>query len=111
MDYSTEYQVVETHYHTISCLRACFDFGIVHLTYSIDKEIPYCNSDVLNQYSVVFHAGKCTFQVDPKVTPVVNPPRKVLVSLHDKLMIELDRMESAQIITKVTKPPTIVGKT
>ena len=81
MDYSTEYQVVETHYHTISGLRACFDFGIVHLTYSIDKEIPYCNSDVLNQYSVVFHAGKCTFQVDPKVLKL-----RLLSTLHAKYL-------------------------
>ena len=64
---------------------------------------------MLSQYSDVFHgiglfAGQCTFQVDPKVTPVVNPPRKVPVALRDKLKMELDRMESAQIITKVTKP-------
>ena len=49
-------------------------------------------------------AGQCTFQVDPKVTPVVNPQRIVPVALRDKLKRELDRMESAQIITKVNKP-------
>ena len=66
-DYSIEYQVVETHSHPILGLRACLDLGIVHLTYSIDKEIPYCNSDVLSQYSDVFHGiglpqGKVLFR-------------------------------------------------
>ncbi|XP_062576025.1 uncharacterized protein K02A2.6-like [Saccostrea cucullata] len=108
-DYSIEYQVVQTHSHPILGLRACLDLGIVHLTYSIDKVMPFSKSHVLSQYSDVFHgiglfAGECTFQVDPNVRPVVNPPRKVPVALRDKLKVELDRMESAQIITKVTEP-------
>ncbi|XP_062600865.1 uncharacterized protein K02A2.6-like [Saccostrea cucullata] len=108
-DYSIEYQVVQTHSHPILGLRACLDLGIVHLTYSIDKVMPFSKSHVLSQYSDVFHgiglfAGECTFQVDPNVRPVVNPPRKVPVALRDKLKVELERMESAQIITKVTEP-------
>ncbi|XP_062603293.1 uncharacterized protein K02A2.6-like [Saccostrea cucullata] len=113
-DYSIEYQVVQTHSHPILGLRACLDLGIVHLTYSIVKVMPFSKSHVLSQYSDVFHgiglfAGECTFQVDPNVRPVVNPPRKVPVALRDKLKVELDRMESAQIITKVTEPTAWVN--
>lgn len=99
-DYSIEYQIVQTHFHPILGLRACLDLGIVHLTYSIDKVVPYSKSDVLSQYSNVFHgiglfAGQCTFQIDPNVRPVINPPRKVPVALRDKLKQELDCMESS----------------
>lgn len=36
--------------------------------------------------------------------------REVHVALHDKLKQELDRMESSQIITKVTEPQNSMGQ-
>jgi hypothetical protein len=43
------------------------------------------------------------------VVPVVCPPRKVPFELRRKLKIELDSMESKQIICKVTAPTNWVN--
>lgn len=42
-------------------------------------------------------------QLKPNVNPVIHPPRKVPIALRDKLEKELERMESLEVIAKVTK--------
>ena len=42
--------------------------------------------------------------VNPEVKPVVHPPRRVPVALHQKLKAELDRMEKLVIIERVFEP-------
>ena len=42
--------------------------------------------------------------VDPSVSPVVHPPRRVPIAIQPKLKEELDRMESLGVISKVTEP-------
>lgn len=64
---------------------------------------------VLKQYSPVFKGiglfpGECKIQLDPNAVPVVHPPRRVPFALRDKLKQELDRMEKANIIAKVSTP-------
>ena len=48
--------------------------------------------------------GECKIHLDPSVTPVVNPPRRIPVALRDKVKQELDRMLQNDIIAKVTEP-------
>ncbi|KAK3107010.1 hypothetical protein FSP39_004902 [Pinctada imbricata] len=64
---------------------------------------------VLSEYSDIFEGigkfpGECNIQIDPAIPPVVHPPRKVPLALHDRLAQELTRMETEGIITKVTEP-------
>jgi hypothetical protein len=40
----------------------------------------------------------------PDATPVIHPPRSVLIALKDDLKAELDRLESEGILTGVTEP-------
>ena len=42
--------------------------------------------------------------VDPSVSPVAHPPRRVPIAIQPKLKEELDRMESLGVISKVTEP-------
>lgn len=44
--------------------------------------------------------GKLHLEIDKTVTPVINPPRRVLFLLKDKLKSELDRLEGLQMIHK-----------
>ena len=66
-------------------------------------------SDLIDEFSDVFgEIGRLDkehhIEVDPNVTPSVNPPRKVPIALMGKLKDELNRMEKFNIIEKVSHP-------
>ena len=44
--------------------------------------------------------GKHIIKVDSSISPVVHPPRKVPVSLKERIKEELDRMEKAEVVVK-----------
>ena len=63
----------------------------------------------LNRYLHCFGPLGCFEQkhkiiVDPNVSPTVNPPRRVPISILGKLKDELDRMVSMQVIVPVEEP-------
>ena len=75
--------------------------------------IPECptvaNQNILHEYSDLFQGlggipGEHTIKVDPSIPAVVHPPRKVPVSLKDKIKDELDRMEQTGVIVRQTEP-------
>ena len=60
---------------------------------------------IYEQYSDLFQGLGClldnhTIKVDSSISPVVNPPRKVPVSLKEKNKEELDRVEKAEVVVK-----------
>ena len=66
-------------------------------------------SDMLKDYPDLFSGlgclpGEHTIKIDPAVSPVVHPPRKVPVAIKEKVKKELDRMESAGVIVRQTEP-------
>ena len=86
----------------------CVKFGLVARIHNIS-----CSSTshtVINRYSDVFAdeigclPGEYRIKIDENVTPVVHPPRQVPVAIRDKVKAELQRMEEAQIIKRVTEP-------
>ena len=66
--------------------------------------------DVLRAYPKVFikgrgkMPGKVHLQVDKTVTPVVMPPRRVPLSVEDRLKEELERLEKLGYIVPVVQP-------
>ena len=48
--------------------------------------------------------GEHTIKVDPTVSPVAQPPRKVPLSLKGKVKDEFERMEKADVIVCQTEP-------
>lgn len=112
---SLTFHVVETTSPPILGMRACLDFGLIKLVYSCnldttqDKSEPLVASQVMVEFSEVFEGiglfqGECSIHTDPAVHPTVHPPRRVPLALQDKLKNELERMESLNIIQKVTEP-------
>ena len=64
---------------------------------------------VLKKYPDVFKwiglfPGECKIHIDPSVMPVDRPPRRIPFALCGMLKLELDRMEKANIIAKVSTP-------
>ena len=65
--------------------------------------------DILQEYSYLFQGlgclpGEHAIKIDPAVSPVVHPPRKVPVALKGKIKEELDRTEEAGVIVRQTEP-------
>ena len=65
--------------------------------------------EVLQKYTQVFTGlGRLEkpyhIEVDPTVTPVVNPPRTVPAALRDRVKEELDDMERRGVVRKVEEP-------
>ena len=90
---------------------------MIKLIYSVDPaetvnacDLPGLNKPtILTDYADVFDGlglipGECKLHLDPNAVPVVHPPRRVPIAIHNLLKKELDRMEKAQVIAKVTTP-------
>ena len=53
--------------------------------------------------------GKYKIKIDPNVTPVIHPPRRVPFALKPKLKAELQRMLEMGVISKVETPTSCVN--
>ena len=65
--------------------------------------------DIDSSYKDLFEGLGCmpdtySIKVDPSVKPVIHPPRKVPISMKEKVKTELLRMESEGVIKKQTEP-------
>ena len=118
--YNVQFHVVEVEAPAVLSALTCKEMGLpvrIHqLQDSQRKEqhcIPECpttaNQNILHEYSDLFQGlgcipGEHTIKVDPSIPAVVHPPRKVPVSLKDKIKDELDRMEQTGVIVRQTEP-------
>lgn len=105
-----DFFIVETQSTPILGMPSCLALELIQLIYTVDTTKPPLDKNaVLSEFSDVFKGvgkfkGDCSIRIDREATPVVNPPRRVPVALRDKLQIELERMEKAEVIVKVTEP-------
>lgn len=72
------------------------------------------DSDIVKAYKDVFTGLGCVpglhrTHIDPAVTPVVHPPRKVPVALKDKMKCELKRKEQLGVEEKQTEPTDLAN--
>ena len=63
----------------------------------------------LDKYSDCFGALGCFKQkhkivTDPNVPPIINPPRRIPISIQNKLKAELDKMVEMKVIVRVDEP-------
>ena len=117
LDSELEFYVVKTQYSPILGLKSCLDLQLIKLVYSVNHAdtTGACDSpgldraSILSEYADVFDGlglipGECKIHLDPNAIPVVHPPRRVPIAIRDLLKKELDRMEKAEVITKVITP-------
>ena len=101
-----KFYVVDTQAPPVLGLKACLDFGLIKLILSVSNTPEV---SLIEEYADVFKGiglfpGECTIHIDPSVTPVVHPPRRVPVALRNCLKEELQNMEKQQIIARFTEP-------
>ena len=97
--------VAETDSMAILGLDTCEQLNLVKRIMLVNKE----NPDIMQEFSDCFgEIGTLPkihhIHVNPEIKPVVHPPRRVPIALHQKLKAELDRMENLNIIERVFEP-------
>ena len=108
------FYVVSTQAPPILGLSSCLSLNLIQLVLSVEEKqgsdtVSQTPGDILTEYKDVFEGlgsfpGVHKIQLKPEVDPVIHPPRKVPIALRDKLEKELERMESLEVIAKVTEP-------
>ena len=117
-------QTVESLFHVVKCsgpailgLPSCRALNLVTLNLALNIDDPPDIADgdpkeknvILEEFSDCFKGigcfeGEYKITLDPDVPPVVHPPRRVPISLRDKLKDELDKLQSQDILDRVVKP-------
>lgn len=87
-------------------LKDCVNLDVVRLIRSVNKTD---EKPIMEEYKDVFEGIGCLadpyhIQTKADVTPVVHAPRKIPVTLTNRLKEELQRMEKLKVITKVDGP-------
>ncbi|XP_060083465.1 uncharacterized protein LOC132563689 [Ylistrum balloti] len=106
--YVLDCHVVEQDVTPVIGLLSCQELNLVKKVDAVSTETKQ-NTDILKEYSDVFSGLQGSFykhhiEIDPTVKPVVHPPRKVPLAVHDQVKQELDRMEKLGVVEKVHEP-------
>ncbi|XP_014671070.1 PREDICTED: uncharacterized protein K02A2.6-like isoform X3 [Priapulus caudatus] len=117
---STRFYVVDTPGPVILGLQSAVKMRLVEINCEIRKDTTgpightptleiRSKSDLQNQYPDQFRGigqfpGEYDIALELDVVPVVHPARKFPIHLKEELREELDRMESMEVIEKVSKP-------
>lgn len=101
-----EFIVVKSEAKPILGIQTCEEMGLIKRVMTLNKD---GEINILKEYADVFEGigcldGEHTIRIDNSVTPTVHPPRKVPVTLREKLKAELNRMEKMKVITKIEEP-------
>lgn len=95
--HKVKFHVVDTASISIICEDIAEVIGLIKRIYQIE-----------NNYREIFKGlgcipGEYTIKIDKTVQPVIHPPRKVPISLKEKVKCELDKMIRLRVITKRIK--------
>lgn len=99
-EYELEFQIIERDSPAILGRESCTKLN--RRVYNVDKKD---NTDILSENEDVFTGLGCVpglhlIQLNPDVTPVIHPPRKVPIALKERIKVELD----LGVIVKQTEP-------
>lgn len=106
------FQIVQLDAVPVLGAKACKQLGLVQRVNVVDNpSVKNELEDIIDQetHKQLFVGLGClpnmhTIKLDPAVQPVVHPPRRVPVSLRDRVKTELQRMEQMGVIVKQTEP-------
>ena len=112
--FHVKFHVVDVEAPALLSAQTCKDMGLLARInslqqHSILKSPTDMGQGIFDEYPDLFQGlgclpGEHSIKLDPRVPPVVHPPRKVPVSLRGKIKDELERMEKAGVVVKHTEP-------
>ena len=85
-------------------VEACQRLGLIERLDSVGAEITEVYADSPKGLGCL--PGEYKIKLDPSVPPVVHTPRKVPVTLHERVKKELKRLEKDGVIKKEKEEPT-----
>ena len=103
--YKVPFIVTDTQSPPLIGLHTCQKLNIIKRVWAISTTEP----NLIEQYEGIFDEigylkGEHHISMDPAVKPVVHPPRKIPISMLEKLKAELERMKKLDVIRKVDEP-------
>lgn len=110
--YNIIFQIIQLDVLPVLGSEACDVLGLVKRVYTVQSE-PVQNElgDIVNHktYKPLFKGLGCLpnthkIKLDPTVEPVVHAPRRIPVSLRERVKNELQRMEQIGVIVKQNEP-------
>ena len=109
--YKVEFEILDQDVPSVLGLPTAIELNLIKHIYTVEEQtIPDNNTEFYEKYINVFNGLECVsnilyhIDVDPSHQPVIHPPHWVPVMLRSKIQQELDRMESLDVIEKVSTP-------
>lgn len=99
-----DFQIIDADAPAILGRETCEELGMVKRIHEIKA-----GNDLLKDFDDLFTGLGCLpghhhIQIDPEISPVIHPPRRVPIALKDKIVEELHRMEELGVITRQHDP-------
>ena len=93
----------------ILSLKTSLGLELIKLTLSVEPQLPLTKEKVLKEFEPAFKGfggldGEVSIHLKENAIPKIHPPRRVPYAIKDRVKEELDRMESMDVIEKVTQP-------
>lgn len=116
--YDLRFQVVEGKEMPLIGAESCLQLNLLKLNVNAvteaEKKQLLSKEEIIERYQDTFKGlgclpGEYTLKIDTSVTPIVNQPRRVPVSLKSELKKTLDKLCQKKIIEKVTEPTAWVS--
>lgn len=97
------FELVDTNLPPILGLTSCINLGLIQRIDAINSQT------IISEFPDCFQGMGCLsrehhISTDPDVRPTINSPRRVPLSMTDKVKTELEKMESNGIISAVDQP-------
>lgn len=102
--HEVDFQIIDANAPAILGRETCEKLGMVKRIHEVKAE-----DDPLKDFEDLFVGLGCLpghhhIQINPEISPVIHPPRRVPVALKDKIVEELHRMEKLCVITRQHDP-------
>ena len=103
-----EFEIVKDKSTPLFGLKACLELNLISRLFSLNCENT-SSEEILENYRDVFEGLGCLpteyrIRLEKDAKPIINPPRKILYALRNKVKNELDLLEKMRVIQKVTEP-------